>query len=566
MVRACKSLLSSVGQSLTALSFEESVADKVLSTCQRVQESTCVVVDRCGSETGWPRPMLQLVSDVSLLASHTTLWTSLHPALGTSSWLRDLTARAADQVKAIGHQSTSMLQGCEGKLSSLVVESGQRVTGACLALCRTCGELALATECHVLRLDHSHARGLGSVWLSEAVSQSFLSGCGQFAETTLRGALQSLDVCEGKCLRWRPAETDEGAVGGQWCEETPQRVRHVLACVRGLLHKTMDTQRQAGRWMDGVTGSSMTSSSSGREENDGEEEEGGDNGHQPPQYYSATYKRLQAVVGQVTALVDSCSLLVESAEPLVRGQGHDSKRLERCADLIQKSSQRLLAASSYTYTNSPSQSLSSSAAPLLSSSSSSSLSSSSAKSFLNTAQHPRAQTTVSSSESTSPIAWSQRGSKSSASSLGDTSGVTSTPSTASSKHSNNNSNNNSNTNTTSTSSSTPSSSSERSVSAGDTSQLTDVSLLSESQLSMLDAACQEVTLATSMFAEFARKTWSTSGGGAAERGRVTPRGGKRLLPVSPEKAVVTPAVSAAQLRKLNMVRTIALAGHQGRET
>ena len=35
---------------------------------------------------------------------------------------------------------------------------------------------------------------------------------------------------------------------------------------------------------------------------------------------SATYKRLQGVVSQVSALVDSSSLLVTSGEPFIRGQ------------------------------------------------------------------------------------------------------------------------------------------------------------------------------------------------------------------------------------------------------
>ena len=55
------------------------------------------------------RPMLQLVADVPLLASHIALWSSSFDGLNLP-FMRDLLAGAADQVKIVGHQATSLLQ------------------------------------------------------------------------------------------------------------------------------------------------------------------------------------------------------------------------------------------------------------------------------------------------------------------------------------------------------------------------------------------------------------------------------------------------------------------------
>ena len=66
---------------------------------------SCVGVDH-----SWGVAMSQLVVHLRLLASHTTLWSAVHPSLASHSWLRELTAHTADQVKAMGHHSSSMLQ------------------------------------------------------------------------------------------------------------------------------------------------------------------------------------------------------------------------------------------------------------------------------------------------------------------------------------------------------------------------------------------------------------------------------------------------------------------------
>ena len=89
-------------------------------------------------------------------------------------------------------------------------------------------------------------------------------------------------------------------------------------------------------------------------------------------------------------------------------------------------------------------------------------------------------------------------------------------------------------------------------------------LLNQSQISRLESACQEVTLAITMFAEFVRKSCSSLPE-KSKGSNSTPRG-KRMLPMSPEKTVGTPALNTAHLRKINMLRTISLASQESKES
>ncbi|GFR85480.1 kinesin-like protein KIF14, partial [Elysia marginata] len=302
VVRACKEVLSSVSDYLTGniaqwtLSFEESLMDKVLSTCQRIRFGAETVLDREGKkfthgpgETTWVRPMLQLVADVPLLASHVALWSSFFDGLNLP-FLRDLLAGAADQVKVVGHQATSLLQGCDGCLSSLMKESGEKLTTAVLSLCVTCGELALATDSSVLRIDQS-PRDQDACRLSAEISEHFLQGCAKFARQTLSGGVSALEDFQRRASYWSNGtdgtDTEPGELG--------ERLSHVLACTQELLHRTLASLESLVETFSGLN----------KEE-------------RPVQQYSATYKLLQGLVSSVGSVVDSSTLLVESVAATVQ--------------------------------------------------------------------------------------------------------------------------------------------------------------------------------------------------------------------------------------------------------
>ncbi|XP_059176630.1 kinesin-like protein KIF14 [Physella acuta] len=463
MVRACKNLLSSIGDQLTARSFEETVVDKVLSTCYRIKESLISVIgtDKKTSsstmDTGWSRPMLQLVTDVYLLASHTTLWPSICGDLG-SSLLLDLVDRSTEQVKTIGLLATSLLQGCEGKLTSLVSESGHKLTTALLSFCVTSGELAMATNSQVIQLDQQ-AMDSEQLKISSEINQQFLSGCNSFVNLALEGGLGSLTKCETRCSAWSDSDKISSC-------NMSQRVKHVLSCVRALVEKTLLVQQQIA--MD----------------------EGLTSGTRPPQYYSANYKRLQGIVSSVSSVVDSSTLLVELAESLVHVKVQNGKRLEKVVDIIRQSCHNLLAVSSLTYTIPPA--------------------------FMSSISQPLKESSLTSTLSTSSSTTSQ-------------SSVSSDPSQ-------------------SDLSSTASQNVDNSTNISD---LTDVTLLSESQLGQLDSAAQEVSMAMALFTEYLNKTWSQEA--------ATPHS-KRSQ--SLEKMVVTPALSTAHMSKLNSKRILKLAESQ----
>lgn len=77
--------------------------------------------------------------------------------------------------------------------------------------------------------------------------------------------------------------------------EVSKRLSHVLTCLEALLSKTLQVQVE-------LTQETSTS-----------------NDPRPPQFYAMTYKRLQGVVTNVSALADSCTLLIESAELVILG-------------------------------------------------------------------------------------------------------------------------------------------------------------------------------------------------------------------------------------------------------
>lgn len=168
-------------------------------------------------------------------------------------------------------------------------------------------------------------------------------------------------------------------------------------------------------------------------------------------------------------------------------KAQDGKRLEKVVDIIRQSCHNLLAVSSLTYTI-PSACMTNSSQPLKESSLTSTLSTSSSTT---------SQSSLSSDPSQSDL------------------------------------------------SSTASQNVDISTNISD---LTDVTLLSESQLGQLDSAAQEVSMAMALFTEYLNKTWNQEA--------ATPHS-KRSQ--SPEKMVVTPALNTAHMSKLNSKRILKLA-------
>ncbi|CAG5130034.1 unnamed protein product, partial [Candidula unifasciata] len=482
MVKACKGLLSSVGNSLSALHLEESMVDKVLHVCQRIYSNSTSISNRdhtrssshATSNNTLSQPILNLAADVHLLASLTTLWSSICDGL-QSEFLRELLSKCTDQVKTIAHQATSLFQGCEGQLGSLISESVDKLTSALLSLCQTCGQLSLATDMSVLRLEQSSMGS--SSQLSSSVCQHFLAGGNHFLISTLEGSVLSLENSEARCLRWKDSQDTKSA-----SSDMSKRLSHVLSCLQALLSKTLQVQRDLHQETNTTNPRSA-------------------------QYYASTYKRLQGVVASISAIVDASTLLVQSAEPVVLGTSRDSKRLERCADLIQKSLQRLLTASSYSYT-------SLSVIP----------------SLLSPASHNHSK------EMSNPSVSSFSSSSSSSRGLELSSSLSSVSSQSN------------------ISMSVTASSNSTSNGTLD-SDLTDVTLLSESQLCQIDSSVQEVSMALSLFIEHIQKTASSY---LETDLLITPRG-RQILPASPEKLVLTPAMNAARLKRMNIKRTVLLA-------
>ncbi|RUS89330.1 hypothetical protein EGW08_002937, partial [Elysia chlorotica] len=345
--------------------------------------------------------------------------------------------------------------------------------------------------------------------------------------------------------------------------ELSRRLGHVLACAEELLHRTLASLESLAKTL-------ME-----------EKEEGADEEQQAGLQSSASYKLLQGLVSSVASVVDSSTLLFESVDVTIQGGCSDTKRLEKCSELIHRSCKRLLSALSGTYSI-PAHDTTRQSSTLpeklnrisnlekLSDKDKSHSQRSSSQVFCDT-ERLSVITTVSSVATT----MSSISLASSVSSITDLSSVFSSSgsSTILSSFSSGSYSIASTTDSVlspkklSSSMLSPSKTlsgdvitTGGSMDKRDTTAIiidqVEITLLSQSHLQQLDSAAQEVSMATALFVEYVHKI---SGLANQDRmGMVTPRG-RRLLPKSPEKTVVTPAMGAAHIKKLSVKKTIALA-------
>lgn len=66
----------------------------------------------------------------------------------------------------------------------------------------------------------------------------------------------------------------------------------------------------------------------------------------PASFYSLSYKRCRGLVTQISNLLETVNLLMQSVQPVVQGKDNDVRKLCRCAELIQKGALRLISTTS----------------------------------------------------------------------------------------------------------------------------------------------------------------------------------------------------------------------------
>lgn len=313
-----------------SLHMEESVADKITSSCSKIKSAVLRITDyhSCvhndSISDGQPDEVIQtegleLVSNLQCLTACSAVWSSMYMREQLqSAIIHDLTHKLRDQVKAIGNQVVLFFQGCEGEIESLIQESSSNIIDNVMSVCRITGELALATDTRMVSLEVFQMDDSSTIdKLSAEVCQSFLVGCDELVDKSLQGAISSLEELEAKAQQLGDVSAAKINLG-----EVPRSVEIIISSARDLLEKCQEVQVEIDM--------------SVRE------------GFQsiPASFYSLSYKRCRGLVTQISNLLETVNLLMQSVQPVVQGKDNDVRKLCRCAELIQKGALRLISTTS----------------------------------------------------------------------------------------------------------------------------------------------------------------------------------------------------------------------------
>lgn len=321
-----KSHALAIMDSFHTLHMEESVADKITSSCSKIKSAVLRITDYHSSvhndsiSDGHPDDViptegLELVSNLQCLTACSAVWSSMYMREQLqSAIIHDLTHKLRDQVKAIGNQVVLFFQGCEGEIESLIQESSSNIIDNVMSVCRITGELALATDTRMVSLEMFQMDDSSTIdKLSAEVCQSFLVGCDELVDKSLQGAISSLEELEAKAQQLGDVSATKINLG-----EVPRSVEIIISSARDLLEKCQEVQVEIDM--------------SVRE------------GFQsiPASFYSLSYKRCRGLVTQISNLLETVNLLMQSVQPVVQGKDNDVRKLCRCAELIQKGALRLI--------------------------------------------------------------------------------------------------------------------------------------------------------------------------------------------------------------------------------
>ncbi|CAH1787951.1 unnamed protein product [Owenia fusiformis] len=265
---------------------------------------------------------VQISTSLELLISHASLWANMYENV-TSSLIRELVKAVIMGVKKLGNHLMLFLQGCENDIDAMVTESGTRVLETIHAICKHCGELALATDSNMTTLkDIGHIDAEGNEdkvipKIGHDIRQAFLTGVDIYVDKTLQGGRKNLEECESKV---------EGFSENLQSESTVHKsiVKHaeiIVLTTKILVIKCQSVQTE----LDETLNDSLT--------------------YCTENFYQINYQRSQGIIKYVSDLADGVALLLQAAEPVIRGEETDLRRICRCSELIHKSTSKLMAIS-----------------------------------------------------------------------------------------------------------------------------------------------------------------------------------------------------------------------------
>ncbi|XP_046376200.2 kinesin-like protein KIF14 [Haliotis rufescens] len=313
--RMCKDLVARITDRHSGTALQESFADKILCSCHDLRLSVLAIVDSTGGPDdelhSQERHLLQLAVCLQQLSTGCSLWAQLYEGCESSN-LTELLQQLVSQLRTVSGHVAMFIQGCENELRSMVQESGMKIIDSVIKMCRQCGEIALVTDTHMTSFDvqgeHRHQQ------LAHDVCQAFLSGGDSHVDRSLQDGVQSLE--ETEC---RAQALADQAVTSLKYGDLPQHIEIVVSTNKVLLQKCQEIQIELDTSMRDSSDSHL------------------------PHFYQTSFRRSQALLSHINSLVDTASLLVQSAVPVLEDtSGGDVRRVYRCAELIQKAALRML--------------------------------------------------------------------------------------------------------------------------------------------------------------------------------------------------------------------------------
>ncbi|XP_013411509.1 kinesin-like protein KIF14 isoform X1 [Lingula anatina] len=269
---------------------------------------------------------IQIKSAMDRLVATSTMWFAMYQQIG-SSLIQETTKRMMTLIRSLGNNMVLFLQGCEFDIDTMVQQSSAQILEVIFSICKLCGELSLATDTSLVTLtDYEERSGdleeepTSENKLGHDIRQVFLTGCDVFLDKTIQGGLRSLEECEINVQTLAENQNTNQQLSG----DILKHVEIVAASAKILLQKGQEVQVELD--------STLRESVNNKAEN----------------FYHLSYKRSQKLIANVSSLVDGVSLMVQATDALAKGSDGDLRKIQRIADLIQKSTNRLVACSSST--------------------------------------------------------------------------------------------------------------------------------------------------------------------------------------------------------------------------
>ncbi|XP_063424570.1 kinesin-like protein KIF14 isoform X2 [Mytilus trossulus] len=326
LAKMCESVTLTFVENIQDGYLEESIADKIVMCSQAIKKSAVYLIDSNSSQDKESETndeetqccLLKLATNIQTLSSHCTVWANMYvKEQRHSRVIQDLTTKLKEHVKVMGNHVVRFFQGWGNDIDSLICDSGSKIVDCVLTVCKLTGEMSLATDMNMISFEQLNCEESDKNELSPDVCHAFLAGCDLLVDKSLQGPIKTLEEWECKAQNLADLSNNNLSLG-----EIPQHIEELVSSMKILFSTCQELQVD----MDTSVRESY--------------------GGIPLQFYSVSYKRSQGLIHHISNLWENVQILLNSAEPLIKGHTIDCRKLCKYSDLIQRDISKLVLVSS----------------------------------------------------------------------------------------------------------------------------------------------------------------------------------------------------------------------------